>query len=45
MPNIFIIWHPLYHPKSTLQFFGKKFLQMGNALKKCKTLLKDANIT
>jgi len=28
------IWHPSYGPKSTLQSFGKKSLQMGNALKK-----------
>jgi len=36
------IWHPSYDPKSTLQYFGKKPLQMGNDQKKCKALLKDA---
>ena len=34
--------HPSYDPKSTLQSFGKKSLQMGNGLRKCKVLLKDA---
>ena len=45
-PNIYSIspniWHPSYYLKSTLQSFGKKILQMGNALKKCKVVLKDA---
>jgi len=37
-----LYWHPSYEPKSTLQSFWKKPLQMGKALKKCKVVLKDA---
>ncbi len=37
------VGHPSYDPKSTLQSFGKKPLQMGYDQKKCKVLLKDAS--
>ena len=44
MKNQGICWHPSYDLKSALQSFGKKSLQMGIALKKCKVLLKYAHL-
>ena len=35
-------WPPSYDHRSTFQSFGKKLLHMGNVLKKCKVVLKDA---